>query len=73
MSAWPEFLGFASYYRRPGFNCESLIKVNCNFNLRAQLLERNYHVVVNAWFSVYYRIYPYELSVESLKIALSAE
>ena len=31
------------YYRRPGFNCESIINVNSDFSLRAQLLERNYY------------------------------
>ena len=28
---------------RPGFNCESLINANCDFSLRAQLLEYNYY------------------------------
>ena len=31
------------------------------------------NVIVNAWFRVYYEIYPYELSVEYLKIVHTAE
>ena len=30
-------------YRRPGFNCESIINANYDLSLRAQLLERNYY------------------------------
>ena len=30
-------------YRRPGFNCESLINANCDFSLKVQLLEHNYY------------------------------
>ena len=33
-------------YRRPGFNCESLINANCDFSLRSQLLECNYYYVM---------------------------
>ena len=30
-------------YRRPGFNCESIINVNCYFSPKAQLLQHNYY------------------------------
>ena len=30
-------------YRRPGFNCESIINANCDFSPRAQLLKCTYY------------------------------
>ena len=30
-------------YRRTGFNCKSLINVNCDLNLRSHLLEHSYY------------------------------
>ena len=43
LSAGKFQLRLHAIYHRPGFNCESLINANCDFSLKAQLLEHNYY------------------------------